>query len=71
MYNTFSLTMSSGHCICGIIVLTRLKAVSVDSVVDGGGHGDVLDQGVGVILGGHHAPGASHVIDHTSAVVAG
>lgn len=52
-------------------MLTRLKAVSVDSVVDGGGHGDVLDQGVRVILGGHHAPGASHVIDHASAVVAG
>lgn len=52
-------------------VLTRLEAVSVDSVVDGGGHGDILDQGVGVILGGHHAPWAGHVIDHAGAVVAG
>lgn len=52
-------------------VLTRLEAVSVDSVVDGGGHGDILDQGVGVILGGHHAPWAGHVIDHAGAVVTG
>lgn len=52
-------------------MLTRLEAVSVNSVVDGGGHSDVLDQGVGVILGGHHAPRAVHVIDHAGAVVAG
>lgn len=52
-------------------VFTRFEVVSVDSVVDGGGYGNVLDQGVGVILGGYYAFRVVYVIDYVGVVVVG